>query len=433
MTVDEFTLCGGTVVDPASGFAGEADVVVADGVVRHIAPPGECRAAGDIIEVAGMLVVPGLVDIHVHLREPGQTQKETIATGTRAAVAGGFTTVCCMSNTTPPIDSVERVRDLVDRIERTAVCKVCPLGAATAGHGQDELTDFAAMLAAGCVAITDDAFPLQRRELKREALLRAAAADCVFIAHPEDKSISGDGVINEGDLSARSGLPGMPRRATAEAVAEWVGLHDTGARLHLAHIATKDEADIIAEALPQWAGRLSMETAPHYLCVTEDAVLEFGANAKVNPPLRTAQDNAAIVAAVRDDTISVIATDHAPHSAEEKALGIMRAPFGLVGLETCLAVMATVLQPRTTGDWMWLLGKLSATPARLLGLPAGRLFAGGPADIAIIDPAAEWTVQPNRFNSKGRATPFAGQILRSQVWGTVVNGGLVLKTGDLLV
>ncbi len=433
MSAEEFTLRGGVVINPAAGFAAEADVVVAQGAVQEIALAGKCDTAGEIIDVAGKLVAPGLVDIHVHLREPGQMHKETIATGTRAAVAGGFTSVCCMSNTTPPIDTPDRVRELVDSIKQTAACKVYPLGAATKGHGQDELTDFAGMLEAGCVAITDDAFPLQSRQLKQQALLQAAEVGCVFIAHPEDKSISGDGLLNEGNLSAKLGLPGMPRRATAEAVAEWVGLHDCGAYLHLAHIATKDEVELVTEALPAWAGRLSMETAPHYLSVTEDAILKFGANIKVNPPLRTADDNAAITAAVGNDTIAIIATDHAPHASDEKALGLEEAPFGLVGLETSLAATATILKPETPADWLWLLDKFTAAPAQLLGLRAGRLVAGEPADIVIIDPQAQWTVRPERFKSKGRATPFAGQTLRSQVWATVVDGRFVLQAGELLV
>ncbi len=433
MAAESFTLSGGTVIDPAGGFVGQADVIVARGVVQEIAA-GEKRATvGESIEVSGKLVAPGLVDIHVHLREPGQTHKETIASGTRAAVAGGFTSVCCMANTTPPLDTPDRVRELTARIKQTAACKVYPLGAATKAHGQEQLSDFAGLLEAGCVAITDDAFPLQARELKRQALLQAAEVGCVFIAHPEDKSISGNGIINEGELSAKLGLPGMSRRATAEAVAEWVELHDCGAYLHLAHIATEDEVALVAEALPLWAGRLSMETAPHYLCVAEEALLKFGADAKVNPPLRTPDDNAAITAAVRNNTIAIIATDHAPHAPDEKASGLEAAPFGLVGLETSLAATATVLQPSTPAEWLWLLEKFTAAPAQLLGLQAGRLTSGGPADLAIIDPQAEWTVCPERFASKGRATPFAGETLRSQVWATVVDGRFVYREGELLV
>ena len=432
MAAESFTLTGGTVIDPASGLAGRADLAVSNGFIQQIAPAGECRQSGEIIDATGRLIAPGFVDIHVHLREPGQSHKETIGSGTRAAVAGGFTAVCCMSNTTPPIDSPERVAELIHRIRQAAVCAVYPLGAATVGHGQEQLTDFSELLAAGCVAITDDAFPLQSTELKRQALVEAAEAGCVFIAHPEDKSISGDGVMNEGPVSAELGLPGLRRAATIEAVADWLALRDCGARLHLAHISTREEAEMIAAAIPRWEGRLSMETAPHYLCVTEDAVLEFGADAKVNPPLRSADDTAAITAAVRNDTIGIIATDHAPHSPEEKASGLSEAPYGLVGLETSLAVMAEVLAPETPEEWLWVLRKFTAAPADLLGLPAGKLAAGGPADIAIINPDAEWTVEPECFHSLGRSTPFAGWILHTRVTDTIVAGEFILRNEQLL-
>ena len=432
MATQSFTLTGGTVIDPASGLAGRADLTVSDGIIQQLAPAAECRLIGETIDATDRLIAPGLVDIHVHLREPGQTHKETIASGTRAAVAGGFTSVCCMSNTTPPIDSPDRVAQLIGSIRQTAVCAVHPVGAATVGHGQEQLTDFSGLLAAGCVAITDDAFPLQSTDLKRQALLQAADAGCVFIAHPEDKSISADGIINEGPVSAKLRLPGLSRAATTRAVADWLKLRDCGARLHLAHISTRQEAELIAAAIPQWQGRLTMETAPHYLCVTQDAVLKFGADAKVNPPLRTADDTAAITAAVRSDTINIIATDHAPHSPAEKSAALTEAPFGLVGLETSLAVMAEVLAPQTPEDWMWLLGKFTAAPAALLGLPAGKLTVGGPADITIINPAAAWTVEPDRFHTMGRSTPFAGCILHTSVTDTIVAGKFVFRDAHLL-
>ena len=431
MPEDKLFLRGGTVIDPGSVYAGQSDVVIADGMIREFREPGTSPDA-EVVDVGGMLVTPGLVDIHVHLREPGQTQKETIATGTAAAVAGGFTSICCMANTTPPIDTPERVADLLLRISADAVCRVYPLGAATEGHGQERLVDFGAMLGAGCVAMTDDAFPLQSLELKREALRLARGAGCVFIAHPEDKALSGSGVINEGEISGALGVAGMPTKATASAVAEWVGLGDLGARLHLAHIATADELAAATDAADLWGDRLTMETAPHYLCITDEAVLRFGAGAKVNPPLRTGADTVALMEAVRDGRIPIIATDHAPHSAVEKAAGLMAAPFGLVGLETSLAAMVTVLDPDSPVEWLGLIEKMSTAPARVLGLRAGRLAPGEPADIAVIDPVATWTVRPGRFLSKGRATPFAGMELRSRVWATLVGGRFAYREGEVL-
>lgn len=433
MSDEAFALTGATVIDPASDFVGLAEVVVADGVIRSICPPGQGQVAGERISLEGKLIVPGLVDMHVHLRDPGQTHKETVASGTRAAVAGGFTTVCCMSNTTPPVDTAYRVQSLLGHIRETAVCNVYPIGAATLGHGQDQLTDFAALRAAGCIAITDDAFPLHSRELKRRALAAAAQADCLFIAHAEDKSLSGQGVMHEGDLSALLELPGIPAAAVTDATAEWLQLHDLSGRLHLAHVSTRQELDMIRQYRHLWQERLTLETAPHYLQVTHDAVLTFGASAKVNPPLRSHEDAVAVYQAVCDDMIGIVATDHAPHAPDEKAVGIGAAPFGLVGLETALPAMVTALQPHGERDWLPLVRKLTWAPARLLGLQAGRLAVGHPADIAIIDPHAEWVVQPSLFHSKGRATPYAGKTLRSAVWGTVVAGEFVLREGRLLV
>jgi dihydroorotase len=421
------------VLDPVSHFVGTADVFVDRGLIQRICPSGSVTPVGEAIPLDGKLVAPGLVDVHVHLREPGQTHKESIASGTRAAVAGGFTSVCCMSNTIPPVDRPSRVEKLLQRIRKTAVCKVYPIGAATMEHGQDELTDFAALHAAGCVAITDDAFPLHSRQLKAQALARAAQTDCLFIAHAEDKALSDEGAIHEGDISALLGLRGIPAAAVQEATAEWLELYDLSARLHLAHVSTRQEVDLIEQCCARWGGRLSMETAPHYLQLTHDAVLSFGANAKVNPPLRSDEDAAAVVDAVRRDLIGIIATDHAPHSSAEKAAGIDAAPFGLIGLETALAATATALQPRNEEDWLKLLGKLTSSPARLLGLRAGQLAVGEPADIAIVDPEVEWVVQPNRFQSKGRATPYAGKTLQSTVWGTVVSGEFVFREGRSLV
>lgn len=432
MADDTLILRGGTVVDPGSGYTGQADVVIADGIVRELREPGAAINGAEAVDVGGMLVTPGLVDIHVHLREPGQTHKETISTGTAAAVAGGFTSVCCMANTTPPTDSPERVAELMCRIRRDAQCRVYPLGAATEGHGQERLVDFGAMLRAGCVAITDDAFPLQSRALKQEALRRAGEAGCVFIAHPEDKSISGPGIINDGDISRALGLPGMPAEATSTAVAEWVGLADLGARLHLAHIATERELHAACAAADRWGDRLTMETGPHYLCVTDEAVLRFGAGAKVNPPLRTAADTLALTAAVREGRMPIIATDHAPHSPEEKAGGLVSAPFGLTGLETSLAAMVTVLEPDTPAQWLRLIEMMSTAPARLLGLSGGHLDIGAPADLAIIDPDATWVVRPGLFRSKGRATPFAGTQLRARVWATLVDGRFAYREGEVL-
>lgn len=420
MTAEKFTLRGALVADPASGMINRADVTVAEGLVAFIGP--QSPHPGRIIDVDGLIVSPGLVDVHVHLREPGQTHKETVATGTQAAVAGGFTSICCMANTVPPIDTPERVRELRAIIDRDAVCRVYPMGAATVAHGQERLTDFSALIEAGCIAITDDAFPLQSDALKRGALELARHTGCVFVAHPEDKTIAGDGVINEGRVSQRLGVPGVSSAAAVEAVRQWATLADTGAELHLCHISTRAEVDVVVNARAAWDNRLTMETGPQYLTFTEDEVLRLGADAKVNPPLRTENDKAAMLEAVRDGDITIIATDHAPHSAAEKAAGLLAAPCGLVGLETSLAATVTALDVRTPSQWLWLLQRFTSEPARRFSLPAGELTVGGAADITIIDPNAEWVVDPQTFRSKGRSTPFAGRSLRSQVLATIVGG-----------
>ncbi len=432
MSSAELVLAGGTIVDPASDTVAARDLTISGDRIAAIAPAGSLSETGESIDVSSLIVAPGLVDMHVHLRVPGQAEKENITSGTRAAVAGGFTSVGCMSNTTPPIDSPEIVADLLERIEAEGLCHVYPYGAATVEHGQDELTDFEALLDSGCRAITDDAYPLQSRELKRRALEAAADAQCLFIAHAEDKSISGDGVINEGAVSEQMGVAGIPREAVLRATEQWLELKDTGGHLHLAHVSTREEVELISSAMPDWNGRLTMETAPHYLCVTEEAVLECGPDAKVNPPLRTDRDVAALLTAVRDGIIPVIATDHAPHTPEEKSKGLKPAPCGLVGLETALGTMLTVLQPKSDRDWLSLIRAMSFIPARLLGLECGALSEGAPADITVIDPDAEWLVEPEKFCTRGRSTPLADRVLTGRTWATIVDGDIRYRDGQIL-
>lgn len=432
MSDSSLTVAGGTVIDPASRTAAVQNIRVENGRIVSVSAPGSTDSASQSIDASGMIVTPGLVDMHVHLREPGQTDKEDIESGTRAAVAGGFTSVACMSNTTPPLDSPTIISKLLPRIEADAECNVYPYGAATVGHGQDALTDFEALLDAGAVAITDDAFPLESLELQKAALHRAREAGCLFIAHPEDTEIGGDGVINQGEVSGQLDVAGLPRAAVIRACEQWVQLGDIGAHLHLAHISTREEAEIISEAMPAWDGRLTMETAPQYLCHTEEAVRDIGADAKVNPPLRTEADTRALSEAVRAGIIPVIATDHAPHTPAEKSQSLAKAPFGLVGLETSLAAMITALQPRSPSDWMLLVQAMSTMPAMLLGLEAGSLKEGAPADITIINPDTEWLVEPEDFYTKGRSTPFAGQILSGRTHMTIVGGAVRYREGSVV-
>jgi dihydroorotase len=422
------TITGGYILDPGTGLCGPGDLFLAGGRVVGTAPPGELAAVGDVLDATGRCVCPGLIDVHVHLREPGQTHKETIATGTAAAVAGGFTAVCCMPNTTPSLDRPERLLDILQRIAADAACRVYAIGATCLDNDPERPADLAALAGCGCVAITDDAFPLQTQAQRRDALQRARAAGLPFVAHCEDKSLSRDGVINEGSVSRELGVPGQPCSAEAEAVRGWLGLTDCGARLHLAHISTAASVQAIRDRCTEWGERLTVETAPHYFARNDRAVLEHGANAKMNPPLRSEADRQRVLQAVTDGLIAVVATDHAPHAPDEKAAGLLDAPFGVVGLETALGVSLTTL-PLATTD---VLARLTTGPARAFGLPGGHLAPGGVADVTIFDPDAEWTVRPEGFQTKGRNTPFAGCRLKGRPWATIVAGRLIWREGELL-
>ncbi len=432
-----FTLRGARVIDPAVGWDAQADLCVQAGCIKWLAE--DRKPEGRIMDVGGLVVTPGLIDMHVHLREPGFEHKETIATGTRAAVAGGFTTVCSMPNTDPPIDRPERVADLLNRIKGDAVCRVLPIGAATLEHGKDRLTDFQALLQAGCVAITDDAFPIQDFRLKCATASQAAATGALFIAHCEDNNYSVDGVMNKGSVSRELGVPGQNAASEQIAMLDWnraatqAGVADSF-KLHLAHVSsdyTLRSLEFLLDS-PDHIQHLSLETAPHYFALTAEAVREHGSNAKMNPPLREEADVAAIKRAVADGTIQVLATDHAPHSPEEKALGLADAPFGIVGLETCLGVALAELVHSGVMSLPELLATMTCNPARILGIESGTLAPGSPADITIIDPDTEWAVEPEAFQSKGKNTPFVGRALKGRVWGTIVGGRFVVREGELL-
>jgi dihydroorotase len=425
-------LRGGLIVDPASGFSARGDLFLAGGHVVGLAPPGEQAPFGEVLDVRGLVVCPGLIDLHVHLREPGQTHKESIATGTRAAVAGGFTTVCCMPNTTPPLDRPERVDDVHARALTSAACRLHVIGASCLDNVPGCPADIEALATAGCVAVTDDAFPLESDEQRADLLRRSAAACLPFVAHCEDKGLSQGGVMHEGETSRRLGVRGQPGEAERLAVAAWLRLAAVGGRLHLAHVSTGGSAQALAGALPGWAGRLTAETAPHYFALTDAAVIGCGANAKMNPPLRPEADRQAIREALRSGVIPVIATDHAPHSPTEKAAGLVEVPFGVVGLETALGVTLTELYHSGLMPLPRVLACLTANPASLWGLPGGYLSPGAVADVCVFDPDASWVVDPGRFESLGRNTPFAGRELRGRPWATIVGGRLRWREGEFL-
>jgi dihydroorotase len=433
MAQQALTLTNGHVIDPRSGFSAVADVFIVYGQIASILPPGEQPPMGERLDATGLIVCPGLIDIHVHLREPGQTHKETIASGARAAVAGGFTTVCCMPNTTPPLDRPERIREVAEIIRRDAVCRVGVIGSISLENDPDRFSDAVALKAAGCVALTDDAFPLVTQAQRRRALELAAQADLPFIAHCEDKTLSAGGVMNEGSVSERLGVPGQPAEAETACARQWLQLAGTGARLHLAHVSAAATVAALREAKAEWQGRLTAETAPHYFSLTDEAVVDSAADAKMNPPLRSAADQLAIKEAVVAGDLAVIATDHAPHAPQEKARGLQTAPFGIVGLETALAVSLSELSHTGLMSLPALLARFTTNAAAALGLASGCLAPGSVADVTIIDPQAEWTVDAERFQSLGRNTPFKGMALRGRVWATIVEGNLRYHDGRIMV
>jgi len=427
MTADRtLAIRGGHVICPASGRDERADIYVRGGVIAAVGPAGPVPAEA-VIDASRLVVCPALIDLHVHLREPGAEHKETIETGTRAAVRGGFATVCAMPNTSPAPDRPESVADIRSRIRRAAWCRVGVIGAATLDNDRATLTDFAALAAAGCVAVSDDAFMLRTREQRREALLRCADAGLVFIAHAEDEELSAGGVMHDGAVARSLGAPGQHAEAEVRSLEAWRDAWDQPGRppLHIAHLSTAAGAGLLRE----WDDGPTAETAPHYLALTHEAVAEHGANAKMNPPLRTEEDRRALLAAVRDGVVEVIATDHAPHAPDEKAAGLLQAPFGIVGLETALSVaLAELVEPGLMG-LPAALATLTSAPARILGLGGGRIDVGEPADLLLFDPTARWTVDPERFETMGRNTPFAGKELPGVVETVLIAGQAIYGEG----
>lgn len=414
----------GQVVEPIEKRCERLDVLVDNGKVAGI---GKNLSGDETIDATGCIVCPGLVDIHVHFREPGDESKETIATGSRAAARGGFTSVVSMPNTHPPIDNGGMVELHNRRARETACIKVWPAAAATKGRAGAEMTEMADLKEAGAVAVTDDGDDIASSWVMRRVLEYANMVGLVYLAHCEDASLADSGAMNEGYHSTRLGLPGMPREMEEIAVDRVIRLGRlTGARVHICHVSTAGGVEIVRRA--KAAGlRVSCETAPHYWTLTEEAVERLGANAKMNPPLRTFDDIAAIRQGLADGTIDCIATDHAPHTVTEKDVEFQLAPFGIVGLETALALGVTGLVEPGVMSLERLIELMTSGPAGVLGLPAGRLTVGGPADITVFDPSAEWVVDPDQFASKGRNTPFSRMHLRGLVRATLCDGRVVYR------
>ncbi|MBI5598562.1 MAG: dihydroorotase [Deltaproteobacteria bacterium] len=424
-------LKGGRVLDPASSMDGVYDIFVMGGRVASIKPSSEARGENpqvgegwDIIDCAGKLVIHGLVDAHTHLREPGEEYKETIKTGTQAASAGGVTTVMCMANTKPANDNESMTRYIVKKAAEEGLVNVFPVGAITCGLKGEALTEFASLKDAGCVAVSDDGRPVTSGTLMRRALEYSRLFGLVVISHAEDAVLAADGVMNEGAVSTRLGLKGIPDAAEEAMVARDISLAElTGARLHIAHVSTAGAVALIKAAKKRGAG-VTAEVTPHHLALTDEVVSGFDTDFKMNPPLRAKKDVEALREGLNDGTIDSIATDHAPHSSIEKDVEFDHASFGVVGLETSLGVVLGlvsqgVLTLRKAVEAM------TINPARIFGLDTGTLMVGSAADMAIVDLERKWIVDPARFRSKGRNTPFKGMELRGKVVKTIVNGNVV--------
>jgi dihydroorotase len=423
-TTPALLIRGGRVLDPGSGVDRQADVLLQDGRVARI--DRGIVAAAQIVDVRDRLVVPGLVDLHAHLREPGETHKEDLASGTQAAAAGGFTTICCMPNTRPPIDSRAVTELILRRAEELGGVRVRPIGAITRGLAGQALCDHDELRRAGVVAISDDGRCVMNAALMRRALERAAALLLPLVQHCEDHDLSASGAVNEGSAAARGGVSAQPGAAESLIVArdlELVELVGGATRYHVAHVSTGAALRHIRRA--KSAGLpVTCEATPHHLTLTDDACTAADTSTKVNPPLRGVADRAALLEALADGTIDAIATDHAPHSRQEKEVAYDRAPFGISGLETalplCLALWREGLVPLER-----LIALLTCNPARAFGLDAGTLAEGAPGDVTVIDVDREWVVDPAAMRSRGHNTPFSGWRVRGAPVLTVARGQIV--------
>jgi dihydroorotase len=429
--VNPILIRGGHVIDPAAGVDGPRDLLLVEGKVAAMDVLGKIKHAGtEVIDAKGLVVAPGLVDIHVHLREPGQGYKETIATGTAAAATGGFTTVCAMPNTIPVNDSAETTRWMLAP-ERGAAIRVFPIGAATRGSMGEALTEYGSLRAAGVVAVTDDGKPILGDAIMRQALVAAARANLPVIQHAEDTRLTGGCSMNAGPVAFRLGLRGMPTEAESGLVERDIRLlaevKDSRAHLHIAHLSTKAALDAVRRARRNGL-RVTCEVAPHHFVLNEEAIGNYDTRAKMNPPLRAESDRVAVIEGIIDGSVDCIATDHAPHAAHEKEQEFERAPNGITGLESALGLSIAVLHVRHKLPLSRVIALLSTQPAAVLGLKGrGTLSVGSAADAVIFDPAKKWTFQARESKSKSKNTPFDGWTMQGQISMTISEGRVVYR------
>ena len=424
----QLLITGGLVIDPVQRTQRIADIMIRDGKIvaieENIPAQAKLRGKGPTIDATGLVVAPGLVDMHVHLREPGFEYKETIATGTRAAVAGGVTSVACMANTRPVNDCPSVTRYILERAKAAQLARVHPIGAVSVALAGEQLAEFAGMHEAGIVAVSDDGMPVMDAELMRRALECAKMFDIPVIDHAEDKTLAAGGVMHEGAMSLRLGLRGVPSAAEDVMVARDVALAGLAkGHLHVAHISSANALETVRQARASGI-HVTAEVSPHHLWLTDAAVEGYNTNAKMNPPLRTEEDRQALRAALADGTIDVVATDHAPHHKDEKDVEFDQAAHGVVGLETLLPLTLQLVHDGLL-DLPTAIAKITSEPARILRLPAGRLEVGIPADLVIIDLDHEWVVSSESLLSKSKNTAFDGWGMRGRALVTLVDGRIV--------
>ncbi|PRX33502.1 dihydroorotase [Orenia metallireducens] len=428
--MSKLLLKGGKIIDPIQGSKAKAgEILIVDGKIAKL---GENLAAEDaqVIDIEGKVVSPGLIDIHVHLREPGFEHKETIETGTKSAAKGGFTSVACMPNTDPVIDNQTLVEGLLSIAKRDGVVNVYPIGAITKGSQGKELAEIANMKEAGIVAISDDGHPVMNAEMMRLALDYSKDFDLTIVSHCEDKNLAGDGVVNQGYYSTITGL--NPISSSSESVMvgrEILLAEEAGAKVHIAHISTKESVDLVRQAKKRGV-KVTCEVTPHHFTLTDELITSFDTNTKMNPPLRSAEDVAAIKEGLKDGTIDVIATDHAPHAEEEKDVEYNYAPFGIVGLETAVGLVITELVESGILTLEEAIAKLTINPAQVIGIDKGTLEVGKDADITIIDVDDKWEVKTEELVSKSKNTPFGGYELQGRAVMTIVGGKIVYSSDE---
>jgi dihydroorotase len=424
-------LTGGRVVDPSQRMDVVTDILIVDDKIEAISPrlrdETKSRDGLETIDCSNLVVSPGFIDVHCHLREPGREEVETIATGARAAVAGGFTAVCAMPNTDPVTDNQAAVGFIIRQAQRANGARVYPIGAISLGQKGESLAEFGEMISAGAVALSDDGKPVASAHMMRTALEYARTFGVAVADHCEEPTLAKGGAMNEGLMSAKLGLKGIPAEAEEiMAIRDILLARRTGGHIHLCHMSTRGSVELIRWGKERGIN-VTAEVCPHHISLTEEAVDGYDTNAKMNPPLRTADDVAALQEAVKDGTIDLIATDHAPHHYDEKEREFADAPNGIIGLETALAVNITWLVKSGIIDIPLLVERMSCAPARVFKLPGGTLRKGAAADVSVFDPTVSWVVDASKFHSKGRNTPYAGDTLSGRTRATIVGGRVAYR------